>query len=83
MTPISAPSALVTLNSIRKVFDKKTVIPDLSLTLSQGEFVTLLGPSGCGKTTLLRLIAGLESPDQGTLCLTKVISQPCQPNSVL
>lgn len=71
MTPISAPSALVTLNSIRKVFDKKTVIPDLSLTLSQGEFVTLLGPSGCGKTTLLRLIAGLESPDQGTLLLNE------------
>ena len=69
MTPISPSPALVALNGIRKTFDKKTVIPDISLTLDQGEFVTLLGPSGCGKTTLLRLIAGLERPDQGTIML--------------
>ncbi len=69
MTPISPSPALVALNGIRKAFDKKTVIPDISLRLDQGEFVTLLGPSGCGKTTLLRLIAGLERPDQGTILL--------------
>jgi len=67
-----SPPALVMLNGIRKVFDQKTVIPDISLSLAQGEFVTLLGPSGCGKTTLLRLIAGLESPGQGTIMLNGV-----------
>jgi multiple sugar transport system ATP-binding protein len=40
---------------------------DISLTVQSGEFVVLLGPSGCGKTTLLRLIAGLESPDSGEI----------------
>jgi ABC-type sugar transport system ATPase subunit len=40
---------------------------DISLTVESGEFLVLLGPSGCGKTTLLRLIAGLESPDSGEI----------------
>ena len=73
-----SPPPLVMLNGIRKVFDRKTVIPDISLTLEQGEFVTLLGPSGCGKTTLLRLIAGLESPGQANLshghCCTRKVN---------
>lgn len=43
------------------------VLDQISLTVNNGEFLTLLGPSGCGKTTLLRCIAGLESPDQGEL----------------
>lgn len=84
MTPTSPSPALVTLNGIGKTFDKKTVIPDLSLTLSQGEFVTLLGPSGCGKTTLLRLIAGLENPDQGTIRLngTDITALPAEQRPV-
>jgi ABC-type Fe3+/spermidine/putrescine transport system ATPase subunit len=40
-------------------------VDDISLTLAQGEIMSLLGPSGCGKTTLLRLVAGLERPDRG------------------
>jgi spermidine/putrescine transport system ATP-binding protein len=62
-------SPLVELVGVRKSFDGKTVISDLSLTISDGEFLTLLGPSGCGKTTVLRLIAGLESVDSGTISL--------------
>ncbi|MFB0711710.1 spermidine/putrescine ABC transporter ATP-binding protein PotA [Buttiauxella noackiae] len=62
-------SPLVELVGVRKSFDGKTVISDLSLTINDGEFLTLLGPSGCGKTTVLRLIAGLESVDSGTISL--------------
>ncbi|MTD39867.1 spermidine/putrescine ABC transporter ATP-binding protein PotA [Erwinia sp. CPCC 100877] len=62
-------SPLVQLSEIGKSFDGKTVISDLSLTINNGEFLTLLGPSGCGKTTVLRLIAGLENVDTGTIRL--------------
>ena len=62
-------SPLVQLERIRKSFDGKEVISDLNLTINDGEFLTLLGPSGCGKTTVLRLIAGLESVDNGHIHL--------------
>ena len=55
------------LERIRKSFDGKDVISGLNLTINDGEFLTLLGPSGCGKTTVLRLIAGLENVEAGTL----------------
>ncbi len=45
----------------------KTVLSDLSLTFPTGKMTTVMGPSGCGKTTLLRVIAGLESPDTGNV----------------
>ncbi|MEI8419503.1 spermidine/putrescine ABC transporter ATP-binding protein PotA [Escherichia coli] len=60
---------LVQLAGIRKCFDGKEVIPQLDLTINNGEFLTLLGPSGCGKTTVLRLIAGLETVDSGRIML--------------
>ncbi|NDJ57226.1 spermidine/putrescine ABC transporter ATP-binding protein PotA [Enterobacteriaceae bacterium 4M9] len=62
-------SPLVQLSEIGKSFDGKSVISNLSLTINNGEFLTLLGPSGCGKTTVLRLIAGLENVDAGTIIL--------------
>lgn len=62
-------SPLVQLAGIRKCFDGKEVIPQLDLTINNGEFLTLLGPSGCGKTTILRLIAGLETVDSGRIML--------------
>lgn len=62
-------SPLVELTALTKRFDGKTVISDFSLTIGHGEFLTLLGPSGCGKTTVLRLIAGLETADGGTITL--------------
>jgi spermidine/putrescine transport system ATP-binding protein len=62
-------SPLVQLERICKSFDGKAVISDLSLTINDGEFLTLLGPSGCGKTTVLRLIAGLENVDNGLIHL--------------
>lgn len=46
-----------------------TAVDDLSLSIRENEFFTLLGPSGCGKTTLLRLIAGMEKADRGEILL--------------
>ena len=59
----------IRLNRIEKRFDKKQVIYSTTLTIQDGSFTTLLGPSGCGKTTLLRMIAGLETPDEGEIWL--------------
>ena len=57
----------IRLQNITKAFGKKQVIKDTDLTIESGSFTTLLGPSGCGKTTLLRMIAGLETPDSGEI----------------
>ena len=61
--------ALLSLKGVSKAFDGKTVLDSLDLDILDGEFITLLGPSGCGKTTLLRLMAGFELPDTGSVTL--------------
>jgi iron(III) transport system ATP-binding protein len=55
----------VQLSGITKYFGATRAIDDVSLTIEEGEFFTLLGPSGCGKTTLLRTIAGFHTPEAG------------------
>ncbi|HAV19638.1 MAG TPA: spermidine/putrescine ABC transporter ATP-binding protein, partial [Firmicutes bacterium] len=60
---------IIQLNNLSKQFDGTTVVDNLSLSIKKGEFVTFLGPSGCGKTTTLRMIAGFEIPNQGTILL--------------
>ena len=69
---MSAP--LVSLRGVGKTFPGSTfqgagttALRGFDLTVGEGEFVSLLGPSGCGKTTVLRLIAGLETPDEGVI----------------
>lgn len=57
----------IRLSNIRKSFGEKNVINNIHLKIEAGSFTTLLGPSGCGKTTLLRMIAGLETPDTGEI----------------
>ena len=59
----------IRLNGVTKSFDRRQVIRPTTLTIENGSFTTLLGPSGCGKTTLLRMIAGLETPDDGEIWL--------------
>jgi iron(III) transport system ATP-binding protein len=57
----------IRLEGIRKSYGGNTVLGDLSLDVRHGECFTLLGPSGCGKTVLLRLIAGFEKPEAGSI----------------
>ena len=56
---------LIDLVNISKSFDNTMVLDDLSLSVKENSFVTLLGPSGCGKTTTLRIIGGFETADTG------------------
>ncbi len=57
----------VQLTGITKRFGRLRAVDDVSLTIEEGDFFTLLGPSGCGKTTLLRTIAGFYTPDEGEI----------------
>lgn len=58
---------IITVSRISKYFGEKAVLDDINLEIRKGEFVTILGPSGCGKTTLLRLIAGFQTPTEGVI----------------
>jgi len=59
----------VKLGNLSKAFDETQAVDDVTMTIPNGAFVTLLGPTGAGKTTILRLIAGLEKPDQGDVTI--------------
>ncbi|MCR4661555.1 MAG: ABC transporter ATP-binding protein [Clostridia bacterium] len=61
---------IIEVQGITKIFDNVTVLDKLSLSIKKGQFVTLLGPSGCGKTTLLRIIAGFETPTEGKVFIS-------------
>lgn len=71
-------STVIQLTGISKSFDGKSIIENLDLNVNHGEFLTILGPSGCGKTTVLRMIAGFETVDSGTVLLANddVTEQP-------
>ena len=76
--------AALTITNLRKSFGSFEALSDISIAVEDGEFICLLGGSGCGKTTLLRLIAGLESHDEGDILLgsedlTKV---PCHKRNI-
>ena len=62
-------SAFLELQDVAKAFGRIRAVDGVSLTVGRGEFFSLLGPSGCGKTTLLRIIAGFETPDAGRVLL--------------
>lgn len=64
-----AGKPVICLSGISKSFDGKEIIGNLNLDVNHGEFLTILGPSGCGKTTVLRMIAGFETADNGQIVL--------------
>ncbi|AWB49137.1 spermidine/putrescine ABC transporter ATP-binding protein [Gemmobacter aquarius] len=59
--------AFLELSNLVKTFGANRVVKDFDLSIDKGEFVSLLGPSGCGKTTVLRMVAGFETPTAGTI----------------
>src|SRR5436190_19119108 len=64
-----ADTPLLRIEAVGKKFGTFRAVDRLSLDIRTGEVFALLGPSGCGKTTLLRMLAGLETPDQGRILL--------------
>src|SRR5437868_1047914 len=65
----AAGTPLLRIDAVLKKFGSFVAVDRLSLDIAAGEFFALLGPSGCGKTTLLRMLAGLETPDAGRILL--------------
>lgn len=59
----------ISIRGVRKSFGDVRAVDGISLDVDEGEFLTLLGPSGCGKTTTMRMIAGFEEPDDGSILL--------------
>ena len=59
--------SFLALERVRKSFGGPAVVEDFSLAVERGELIAFLGPSGCGKTTVLRMIAGFETPSAGLI----------------
>ena len=76
----SDPKVILELEHITKSFGSTRVLKGISLSIKQGEFITFLGASGCGKTTTLRIIAGLETPDAGSVRLNGKDVTGLEPN---
>jgi putative spermidine/putrescine transport system ATP-binding protein len=66
------------LDNVSKVFAGQAAVDDVSMSIPHGQFICFLGPSGCGKTTLMRMIAGLETPTAGAIALNgrDITAQP-------
>ncbi len=71
---------LIRFDHVTKRFGSFVAVDDVSLDIAAGEFFALLGPSGCGKTTLLRMLAGLETPSQGRILIDGVDMAGVPPN---
>jgi spermidine/putrescine transport system ATP-binding protein len=70
----------VTIEGVSKAFGDFEVLKNINLEIKKGEFFSLLGPSGCGKTTLLRIIAGFETPGSGAVLFDEKDVLPLPPN---
>ena len=70
--PLAKPvprKPIISFENITKRYGKVVAVDNVSLTIEEGEFFSLLGPSGCGKTTLLRMLAGFEVPTEGRILI--------------
>jgi spermidine/putrescine transport system ATP-binding protein len=65
----AAPKTIIRFENVTKRFGKVVAVDDVTLSIEEGEFFALLGPSGCGKTTLLRMVAGFETPTEGRILI--------------
>src|SRR5215472_4774087 len=65
--PAADKAPAIEVDGVSRRFGDSQALADIDLTVREGEFFSLLGPSGCGKTTLLRILAGLDLPDSGTV----------------
>jgi putative spermidine/putrescine transport system ATP-binding protein len=72
--------SFLTLTNIQKSFGPVQVVKDFNMDIEKGEFVSFLGPSGCGKTTILRMIAGFETPTGGDIEIGGKSQQNLKPN---
>jgi putative spermidine/putrescine transport system ATP-binding protein len=61
--------SFLNITHLEKAFGQNLVVKDFNLGIEKGEFVSLLGPSGCGKTTVLRMVAGFETPTSGSIAI--------------
>ena len=86
LRPVFAPwndpdeKPLIQFKNVTKRFGDFTAIDDLTIDIFEREFFALLGPSGCGKTTLMRMLAGFETPTEGTILLSGQDIAPIPPN---
>jgi ATP-binding cassette subfamily F protein 3 len=62
---------MLTAHHIHKIYDIQPILQDISFSINQRERIGLIGPNGCGKTTLMRILAGIEQPDSGTVTSTR------------
>src|SRR5512141_2652578 len=62
---------MLTLHHITKFYSIQPILQDISFSISNNERIGLIGPNGCGKTTLMRILAGIEQPDSGTVASTR------------
>jgi len=74
------PNPIISFEKITKRFGKTVAVDNVSLQIQEGEFFALLGPSGCGKTTLLRMLAGFETPSEGRILIDGKDIAPLPPN---
>lgn len=72
--------SFLTLSHIKKAFGPVQVVHDFNMSIEKGEFVSFLGPSGCGKTTILRMIAGFETPSDGLIVINGKDQTSLKPN---
>src|SRR4249919_3958341 len=72
--------SFLSVSQVSKSFGGPPVVDQVSLEVPRGEFFSLLGPSGCGKTTLLRMIAGFETPDSGTISIDGEVMNTVPPH---